>query len=155
MKSSAVISTNGSYRYALYRDWGPGPNVAFVMLNPSSADAEVDDPTVRRCIGFAEREGMGSLTVINLYALRSTDPRYLAAHIDPVGPDNQYWWDKALGVADLIVAAWGVAGGWDVPVTTPICEAEMIGWSCLGLTKDGYPKHPLYVPASAPLIPFP
>src|SRR5262249_14212908 len=90
VRRAAVISDCGRYRYSLTRRWGDAaePRALFVMLNPSTADAEQDDPTIRRCIGFAKAWGMGSLEVVNLYALRATDPAALLSAPDPIGPKN-------------------------------------------------------------------
>lgn len=124
------------------------------MLNPSTADAFNDDPTIRRCISFAEREGCTDLTVVNLFALRSTDPKKLIKHPDPVGPlNNQRIKEmierhKSFGV---IVAAWGAN-----KFAQERGELVKLFWSpdilCLGKNKDGSPKHPLYVKNDAPLI---
>lgn len=92
---AAVLSPCGRYRYELTRRWAPGPLVGWVMLNPSRADAHTDDPTVRRCVGFAHRWGYGGLIIRNLYALRATDPAALADHLDPVGPDTTRTWPAA------------------------------------------------------------
>lgn len=157
---SAVISACGHYRYVLTRTVGPGVRRAtFIMLNPSTADSSNDDPTIRRCIGFAQRWGCGELVVLNLFAFRATAPRDLKRAADPVGPENQEWFDKTL-IGDLstgpVVCGWGVHGvhqGQDLAV---------LGWidqfgarpMALGVTKDGHPKHPLYVPYSAELVPY-
>lgn len=102
---SAKISDCGQYRYTLTR--GDAPRLCFVMLNPSTADATLDDPTIRRCLGYAKREGCAGLEVLNLYALRATNPADLWKHHDPVGPDNDrelYW---AASRYMRMVAAWG------------------------------------------------
>ena len=154
--SGAVLSDDGLYRYQLWRTWDPvnPKRMLFVMLNPSTADAERDDPTIRRCIGFAKREGCGSLEVVNLYALRATKPAHLLDHPDPEGPDNYHHWELALGRADIVVAAWGAS----IPRWLPISSAANRGWRhdwyCLGITKDGCPRHPLFVPADQPLVPL-
>ncbi len=148
-KSSAIISACGAYRYRLERQWdGEKPKVAFLMLNPSTADAEADDPTIRRCIGFAKSWGFGALIVGNLFALRSTDPAALYSHADPVGPDN----DKHLGAiarsAETIICAWGTHGAFRDRGRT---VAEMLdghNLAALTVTKDGHPGHPLYIAAS-------
>jgi hypothetical protein len=81
-----VLSPDGLYRYLLWRTWNPKANtMVWLMLNPSTADAMNDDPTIRRCIGFAQREGCGSIQVLNLYALRATKPKHLFDHPDPEG----------------------------------------------------------------------
>ena len=129
----------------------------FVMLNPSTADADLDDPTIRRCVGFARREGAGGIVVANLYAFRATDPAALMKASDPYGPDN----DDALKAVAAeaaatgmpIVCAWGVHGG---KSNRPIVLLQSRGARllCLGKTKDGNPRHPLYVAGSQPLEVF-
>lgn len=147
---SAIISECGAYRYTLTR--GDAPRLCFVMLNPSTADASMDDPTIRRCLGFAKREGCAGIEVLNLYALRSTNPKLLWSHFDPVGPDN----DRQLFWASIrymkIVAAWGAnAKPERVGQVRGILEGNGISLFHLGLTKGGMPKHPLYLAGDAPL----
>ena len=107
---SAYISECGQYRYLLTRDVASIGNgtVTFVCLNPSTADATEDDPTIRRCTRFAREWGYAQLKVVNLYAYRSTDPSQLARVPDPVGPENDDILSAVLGSSDCIVAAWGV-----------------------------------------------
>ncbi len=142
---SAVISECGRYRYVLRRSLGSilrwRYSVLFIMLNPSTADAEKDDPTIRRCMAFAKREGFTHLNVVNLYALRSPDPRHLALAEDPVGPENDAWIDKEVRGARLVVAAWG-AHPFAVDRAKDVARRVGQLW-CLGKTKDGCPKHPL------------
>jgi len=124
------------------------------MLNPSTADASVNDPTIRRCIGYTRREGYGSLVVVNLYALRSTDPVELARHAAPCGPDNDAAILAAAEDARLIVAAWG--SDTMAPARARAVEHLLDGlplW-CLGTNKDGEPKHPLYLAADLCLLPY-
>lgn len=151
---SAVSGHGRSYRYLLTRRWGVGPTAVFVMLNPSTADAERDDPTLTRCVSFARREGCAALAVVNLFALRSPDPRVLARHRDPVGPRNDTYIAAACAAAPLVVAAWGTGGrlhGRAAQVTAMLARAGVRLW-CVGTTKDGSPRHPLYVRGSTPLI---
>jgi hypothetical protein len=108
--SGAELSPCRRYRYRLWRRWSDGPVVNFVMLNPSTADAEQDDPTVRRCVGFAKSWGAGGLVVTNLYALRSTDPKALWTADDPVGPENAFHLGSGALGADTVVCAWGAEG---------------------------------------------
>lgn len=156
MISDAVISPCGRYRYSLVRAWGSGGRLArFVMLNPSTADATADDPTIRRCIGFARLWGLDGLAVVNLYALRSTDPAGLwAADVDPVGPDNdRHLWAAAVHASDAetpLVAAWGVnakASRIEAVLDLP----GMHRLQALGITKAGQPRHPLYLRRDAQL----
>jgi hypothetical protein len=128
------------------------------MLNPSIADASLDDPTIRRCIGFAKSWQCTSLTVVNLFALRATDPKELGKAMDQgvdyVGPENHKHVSEQLAAHShgVIVAAWGanpmaaMAGSHQAFVDA--------GAQCLGMTKDGSPKHPLYVRADQPLVPW-
>lgn len=146
MESGADFSGCGRYRYTLWRRWGPGGTCMFVGLNPSTADATIDDPTVRRCIGFARSWGYGSLMMTNLFAWRATDPRDMLAAEDPVGPDNDQTLRACWMNAKIAVAAWGAHGthrgrGEHVRAMLPALHY-------LRLTKDGHPWHPLYLPAS-------
>lgn len=179
--SGASISSDGQYRYRLWREWrgthdpknwrwlgakdGAGHELGepkacvFVMLNPSTADETKDDPTIRKCVGFAKRWRYERLEVVNLFAHRATNPKELLRlghDDDPVGPWNQMHTEKIVANAGIIVCGWGVHGnhlnqdettlgwidGWGVPIVA------------LGLTKDGYPKHPLYLPYDAVPLPF-
>lgn len=146
MHRSAELSSCGTYRYALRRAWDTArPPVLFVMLNPSTADAWVDDRTVGRCVGFARDWGHGGLVVANLFALRSTDPRALRSAPDPVGPENDQWLAALAREAGLVVAAWGNDGryrGRDAEVLPLLGPVH-----CLGVTGRGAPRHPLYVRA--------
>lgn len=153
---TATMSECGAYRYSLERELsGLGRNpVVFVMLNPSTADANADDPTIRRCCGFAKRWGHDRIVVVNLYALRSTDPRALRTHPNPIGTHN----DDAIYAAALrgpVVCAWGVHGEKDrvnaVRLLLAVAKAKPL---CLGLTKSGAPRHPLYAPYGD-AVPFP
>lgn len=141
---------DGPYRYKLTRVWGPGERMVFIMLNPSTADADIDDPTIRRCIGFAKDLGFDGLEVVNLFALRSPDPAVLAKAEDPVGPLNdRFITDSARG--GMIVAAWGAhpfAAARGAEVAAMVAEAGETLYS-LGVTKDGHPRHPLYLPGTA------
>lgn len=146
--SFAVFDSTRTYRYALGRTWDVDlPACAFVMLNPSTADAFRLDPTVRRCMGFAKRWGYGTLLVGNAFALRSTDPKALYEAADPVGPAN----DEQLRLigerAHLVIAAWGNHGalGARGPAVMRILRTERLAH--LGFTKAGQPRHPLYVRA--------
>lgn len=159
---SAVISDDGLYRYRLDRelesqsllskDFRP---MVFCMLNPSTADSTLDDPTIRRCIGFARRENAPSLIVVNVYAFRSTDPAKLFTAVDPVGPDNFDYIHRAVAESKRVVAAWGVNAR-QADVANAMFEFRSAGAEvvCLGTTKDGHPRHPLYVRADQPFIPW-
>lgn len=146
MKRDAVLSTCENYRYELTRHWGDGPVLEFIMLNPSTADGRDDDPTIRRCVGFGKAWGYGSLVVHNLYAFRATDPRALQYAADPIGPDNYAYLSSS--DADFTVAAWGANSAatswWNGAVAETLSRRKMF---CLGTTKNGFPRHPLYVPS--------
>jgi len=156
---SAIISPCGQYRYLLSRPSGqPDPRkstVLFLMLNPSTADASVDDPTIRRCRGLSKAWNCNGFTVANLYALRSTRPETLWSHPDPVGPDNDRWLrNLAIEYRD-VVCAWGALGKPErVRVVAEILSDAGARLWCLGTTKTGAPKHPLYIRADQPLIPW-
>lgn len=158
---AAYISPCEQYRYWLFRNNEvPKPDsgaALFVMLNPSTADASLDDPTIRRCRGFAKTWGCAGLMVANLYALRSTDPKALWAHADPVGPENdEYLADLARKYGD-VVCAWGAIARPDrVARFHEIMESvrPAVRLWCLGTTKSGAPRHPLYVKADQPLLPY-
>lgn len=141
---AAKISPCGRYRYALGRRWGDGGTVAFVMLNPSTADATMDDPTIRRCMGFAKTWGYGGLVVANLYAYRATKPADLWKVADPIGPDNDQHLVWVAEGCDQIVAAWGAHAKPD-RIAAVLALPGMDRLTALALTKDGQPRHPLYL----------
>jgi hypothetical protein len=144
MERWAVIDDTEMYRYTLTRIWDRSKRrVCFVMLNPSTADGYEDDPTIRRCIGFAERWGYGSLSVVNLYAFRATDPRELWKTTFPVGKENDTWIERAVLESKCVVAAWGA--GAKCRVRTRQVMSLLKGAVCLGTSKSGAPRHPLYV----------
>lgn len=158
--SSAEFSPCGRFRYRLTRTWdAAAPALLFVMLNPSTADASDDDPTIRRCIGFGRRERAGGLVVVNLFAFRATDPKALENAPDPIGPDNARWVETCAAEASgPIIAAWGAS----VPrrhedavgqKILPLLPANRL--RCLGRTASGAPRHPLYLLATAALEPWP
>ena len=152
LDQSAVLSPCGLYRYSLTRRWSHGDKSAlFVMLNPSTADADVDDPTIRRCVAFAKHGGCAALEVVNCFAIRSPDPvivrKWASQGIDIVGPDNEHHVQGALFRIPLVIAAWGAH---DVS-RSPI-PGRLVRTMCLGTTKNGSPRHPLFVRADAPLV---
>ena len=155
--STATFSPDRLYRYALTRSWADGPYTMFIMLNPSTASAAADDPTIRRCIRFARDWGSAGLLVVNLFGLRATKPAELVGHPDPVGPDNDTVIADALNVpVDHVVAAWGDHRR--LPERLPRIR-ELLGppglrLMCLGTTKSGQPRHPLYIPAVTALTTY-
>ena len=170
LMAGAHVSDDGRYRYRLDRQWAATsrqPRTAvFVMLNPSTADADKDDATIRRCVNFADREGCGRLIVVNLFALRSTDPSALRAGWlagdDVTGPDNHAAIleaiDEAAGTNGLIIAAWGA--NWPRPNMPPRLNWERnatangIKPRCFGLTRHGQPLHPVRLPDAQRLQPW-
>lgn len=158
MQKDATISECGKYRYSLVRRWGnKGGLVVWVMLNPSTADSNLDDPTIRRCMKFTERFGHNAMMVVNLFAFRSSDPRKLSDAPSPIGPENHKWVLGALFSGSLLVAAWGAL---KLPFpefmkyTIRRLGQEGYTLKCLGKTKNGSPCHPLYLKGDARLIPW-
>lgn len=129
--------------------------MTWVLLNPSTADGSKDDPTVRRCVGFAERWGYGGMVVVNLFALRSTDPKALKTHASPDGLDNDAAVWVAVRQAELVVVAWGAHGGEaGRRMATRVRDALGKAPMCFGVNKGGDPKHPLYQANDARLVPY-
>lgn len=156
MIKTAHLSPSTLYRYHLSRRWADGSALTFVMLNPSTADANEDDPTIRRIMGFARSFGYSGVHVVNLYALRVTDSNLLfRLSGDIVGDQNNNWLGAALAHNDEIVCAWGIKAK---PSTVKkfkelaaICHCKLL---CLGQNKNGSPKHPLYLSATTQRQPF-
>ena len=167
LQRAARFSRDRRYRYLISRTLAnPTPGRArcgegngskdgllFVMLNPSIADAQSDDPTLRRCMAFARQWGFSRLDVVNLYARICTNPRRLFEGPDPEGPRNNFWIRHATANAALIVCAWGNSGGEKAAIraraVTRLLAASGRALHHLGLTASGAPRHPLYVPGSA------
>lgn len=154
LDASAYISADGVYRYWLSRRLSMGERVVlFVGLNPSTADAAQDDPTIRRCVRFASTWGYDWLYMGNVNAFRSTDPDGLPVEpLIAVGPENQDALKWMTQKADCIVAAWGkhALNRYAAGIAADILALPHA--RCLGWNKDGTPKHPLYLPAITPLI---
>jgi len=171
----AVFSTCRRWRYALWRDFGPlrqpgevgaSGYPLFIMLNPSTADASQDDPTIRRCIGYAKRWGYGGVTICNLFAWRSPYPQELLGVADPVGDAN----DKqilenatqALQGSAPIIAAWGDAGTGRLRTlirtqaahVATLLSLSSIQLQCLATCDSGAPRHPLYLASDLELRPW-
>jgi hypothetical protein len=150
MISEAIISDCGTYRYSLTRIWDEKlPKVMFVMLNPSTADSGKDDPTIRRCIGFAKSWGYGGLYVCNLFAYRATNPKELLNADNPFGNDNSLHIKNIANETETIICAWG-----NKPILHKVLKNKN-PYKLLGLessklyylqfSKDNVPKHPLYL----------
>lgn len=156
--ADAVISECGRYRYRLDRTWATGPRICWVMLNPSTADADADDPTIRKITGYSRRWGFGSLVVVNLWAWRSTDPKALPfdKH-DVVGPDANAYIREALDDSNAVVCGWGCSvhkrhrARRESAVLGMIRAARHVP-KALALTADGSPTHPLYQRNDAELV---
>lgn len=144
--SSAILSEDSKYRYMLSRQWAANERiVGFICLNPSTADAHLDDQTVRKCVRFAKSWGAGQLLLGNLFAFRSTDPRALKMVDDPIGSENDYWLDTIAERSDILVAAWGTHGEL-LNRNVEVLDRLKGKLSALRLTKNGAPSHPLYLP---------
>ncbi len=158
VKKHATISDCGKFRYRLWRKWGCGSPLLFIMLNPSTADADVDDPTIRRCLRFAMDQDFGALEVVNLFAYRATDPKELRRAGYPIGPENDQHIADAVRDSAAVCLAWGSnAAGLERPQIV-LQQLRAMGVSrrlmCLRLTRGGYPQHPLMLPSSCRLMPF-
>ncbi len=154
LESTAVFGLNGWYRYMLKRRMGHGEKVMLIVgLNPSTADARSDDPTIRRCVTFALREGCDTLLMGNLFAYRATDPYLLMTMGDTVGPENFDWLGRLAAGSDVIVAAWGAHRAIETPKGTKVRRwfLETYNPWCFGITKAGHPRHPLYLRRDTPL----
>lgn len=157
----AHLSDDERYRYRLWRQWEmPGSTIktcVFVMLNPSTADDKDDDPTIRRCVGFAKAWQCGRLEVVNLFAFRTKSPAVLKSVVDdPVGPENRRAIELAASDAEVIVCAWGAHGnyrGQDARVSEWLRPASEKTFA-LGFTSGGQPRHPLYAPKAISMVPM-
>jgi hypothetical protein len=153
VRRSALFSPDRVYRYRLTRRWARGPSIVWIMLNPSTADERRDDPTIRRCIGFSRAWGFGGLTVVNLFALRTPEPRDLREHPDPIGLDNDRHITAAAASAEQVVAAWG-AFAFARERAEAIQALVKRSLLCLSRSASGAPSHPLYLSSAAELIPY-
>jgi len=153
VETYAVLSPCRRYRFALWRCWESGPQVLFIILNPSTADELTDDPTIRRCIGFARTWGFSSLAVGNLFAYRTTSPGKLCASPDPVGSEHDRWLTRLHEESSLTIAAWGNQGR--LLGRSSAVSSKLPGLHILGLTVLGEPRHPLYVRSEVLPRPWP
>jgi hypothetical protein len=159
--ASAIISECGIFRYRLERRieaHGSGRTAAFIMVNPSTADAGRDDPTIRKIRGFSQRHGIGRVIVGNKFAFRATDIRALRRAADAVGPDNDRHLEQIMRDADLHIVAWGALAKLPPPLRTRWRDvaaiADRVGCRllCLGTAQDQHPLHPLMLSYGAPLM---
>jgi hypothetical protein len=159
MLRTATISNCERFRYSLGRRWGSGFPLLFVMLNPSIADAEVDDATIRRCISFATAHSFAAIEVVNLFAFRATKPRDLALAGWLPGPDNDYHIGVSVIAAGAVCVAWGAHAAHhrvDERVQHVLPLIRKLGHQpqCLRITRSGHPQHPLMLPSNCRLQPF-
>ena len=146
--STAEYSDCETYRYTLTRVWDDtGRRALFIMLNPSTATEVQNDPTVERCERRARTLGFGAFRVLNIFAYRATDPRDMRAAADPVGPGNDAAILAGLEWADQVICAWGTHGAHRArgPAVAAMLQGADVALFHLGLSKDGHPKHPLYI----------
>jgi len=152
----AIFDTSGTYRYTLWRAWSPYyPRIAFILLNPSTADEHKNDPTIRRCLSFARAWNFGSMEVVNLFAYRATYYRELFKANEPIGTENDRFLLQALERCSTIVLGWGARGTFlerDRQVMSLLSGRNHL--YCLGITKNGQPRHPLYINGNADLVPI-
>jgi hypothetical protein len=152
----AIFDVTARYRYSLWRAWSPyHPRIAFILLNPSTADEHKNDPTIRRCIGFARAWNFGSMEVVNLFAYRATDHRELFIANEPIGTENNRFLMQAIERCSTIVLGWGTRGTFlsrDRQVMSLL--ARRTDLYCLGITQNGQPRHPLYLKGDTGLVSF-
>lgn len=160
LDSGAAFSPCRTWRYALWRAWRdssdarwPVKVVVFVGLNPSTADERVEDPTIRRCLRFARDWGGSSLVMLNAYGFRATDPQDMKSAFEPIGERNDATIAAYCAVASVVVVAWGTHCDAEraARVAEIVRQAGAVP-QCLGVNKDGSPKHPLYVAADKQLV---
>ena len=158
-RAEAAYSGCGAHRYALTLRWSDGPRLLWVMLNPSVAGERANDPTIERCERRSRALGYGAMRAVNLYAFRATRPSDLFSAPDAVGPGNDAALRAARRWADAVVLGWGVqtpprhAHGLHTE-RTRFAHRLFPAAGCLGTTRDGHPRHPLYVPYSTLPRPF-
>ena len=157
LERDAVLSECQRYRYLLRRTWDAAlQRSLFIMLNPSTADAEIDDATIRSCMRLAKSWGHGSIEVVNLYGWRATDPRNLQAAAEPVGAKNDAIALAAINRCDVTICAWGAHKMAERRARKmwQMIKSVRPQAFCLGTTKAGYPKHPLYIKSGTPLVAY-
>lgn len=157
MERDAIISDCGKYRYLLRRTWDhEKPHALIIMLNPSTADSEVNDATIRSCLRLTKQTGFGSFEVVNIFGLRATNPIALALSDDPKGPMNESVVTAAITRCDTVICAWGahpMAVQKSNFLVGHIRSRRSVAY-CFGKTKSGAPKHPLYIKSGTPLCVF-
>lgn len=161
VRRTATISDCGAFRWRLGRHWteDDSPYLLFVMLNPSTADHQVDDPTIKRCIGFARDHFFGGIEVVNLFAYRATKPADLRAKGFPVGTETDYYIRQVAAGAGAVCVAWGANASHPRVVARVQEVMPILTWQhhqplCLHITATGHPSHPLMLPRTCALKPF-
>lgn len=157
MIGGALFSPDRQHRYKLWRIWDKDEGMcAFIGLNPSTADEIENDPTVRRCMTYARDWGFGGLMMLNIFAFRATDPKVMKAAVDPVGPANDKHLLAEARWCQQVVAGWGTHGAFRDrhDRVLRLLDHSEVDLHCLGKTKDGYPKHPLYLRRDLTAVPF-
>lgn len=157
IKKDAYIDKTGRYRYWLMRQWGQNSKnfVNFILLNPSKADARLDDPTVRRCTCFAKNLGFDGMYVTNLFAFRTKDPQELKKQLEPMGKENDKYIREKAKISRLVVIAWSNHGSFmnrDKEVIAILSQEKSI--YCFGINKSGQPTHPSRLKGDTKLIKF-
>ncbi len=153
MPTGAIFSPCRNYRYLLWRTWDKSrAPVLFIGLNPSTADEQHNDPTIRRCTGFAQRWGYGGAYVTNLFAWRTSYPHILKTVPEPVGKETDDWILQISQQTHCVVGCWGNHGGWGDRHRSVLSLLPRL--YCLKITKQGYPAHPLYLPSTLKPIIF-
>jgi hypothetical protein len=153
MVGTATFSDCGLFRYDLTRRWRSGETVVWLMLNPSTATAETDDATIRKCIEFSRRFGFGGLVILNLFAFRSRHPSVMRSAADPIGPLNDEFIERHARAAGSVICAWGSHGRFkhrDEQVTLML-RKHKVTLDCLHFLKDGSPGHPLMLSYDRPI----
>lgn len=144
---AAEFSPCGSYRYVLSRTWNDTKErLVFIGLNPSTADAQKEDPTIRKCLHFAHQEGFGGFDILNIYAYRTPYPQELFKAADPIGPENAVFLNTYMKRAQKVALMWGQAAH-QHQMVQHFLQSYPGPWYCFGENKDGSPRHVLYIPA--------
>lgn len=158
MERKAYFDKDKIYRYLLQRKWGnSGKKITWIMLNPSTADETIDDPTIRRCIGFSKQFGADELDIVNLFAYRSTDPKQLYSAEYPVGEENDAYILESIKTSSLVILGWGNHGklhGRSEKVLSAFLKKYKDKVFALKILKNGEPGHPLYISYSTTLKPL-
>lgn len=157
MQKDAILDDERKYRYVLKRQWGSSQDnfINFILLNPSTADENIDDPTIRACIAFAQNWRYDGMWVTNLFALRATKPSVLKKAKDPMGELNDFYIKKYAKRSKTVVFAWGNHGNFlDRSKQVQHLLSHITKPNCLQILKNGNPKHPLYVNRNTKMMRF-